>query len=103
MASLKNVKEKEHVIVSDRHMGDHIALVEKITPTGLIKVHGVLYNASGSPRGSDWGTSHLEEATPAKMEKIRQEEKIRLCKIQFKHREINYEQAIAILDILLYK
>lgn len=50
-----------------------IKAVEKITPTGLIKVDGILFNANGYARGGGaYCRTHIEIATPEKIEEFKQ-------------------------------
>lgn len=47
--------------------------VQKITPTGLIKVDGNLFNQNGRIRGGDsYCTTRIEIATPEKIEEFQQ-------------------------------
>lgn len=78
-----------------------IAEVEKVTPTGLIKVLGTLYHPDGSERGGGWGRSRLCEATPEAIQLIQNQEvvysalnKMHECK------RLTLEQAKQILAVL---
>lgn len=99
---LENLKEGDLVIVHTR-MTDRVRKVEKITPTGKIRVDGELYAKNGT-RGNDlWSVSILMEATPEAIEKIRNKSlianAIALMKSE-KAANINVEQAKAIIKIL---
>lgn len=66
----ENLKEGDLVIVSCRY-GEKISKVEKITPSGLIRVDGTLFYKNGSERGGDtWNRSCLRVATPQAIEEI---------------------------------
>ena len=65
-----NVGDK--VIVHGRWNEEHIGIVEKITPTGLIKVEGKTYYDDGTQRGGDsWSRFNITEATPEALQKIK--------------------------------
>ena len=76
--------------------------VEKITPTGLIRVGGRLYNQNGSLRSSDtWNTEHLEIANDDTIEKFKEEVFVNKCKSRMSKKvELTYSQAKRIMDIL---
>lgn len=67
-------KELENLQVGDLvfvyyHSRICIKAVQKITPTGLIKVDGLLFNTDGYLRGRDrYCTTHIEIATPERIE-----------------------------------
>lgn len=71
-----NVGDK--VIVHGRWNENHIGTVEKITPTGLIKVEGRTYYEDGTQRGGDtWSRSMITEVTPEAFQKFKDNETIR--------------------------
>lgn len=94
--------DKVIVVSSGWYCDDKIATVEKITPTGLIKVCGTLYYANGMERGGNsWSCSHLEEYTEEKGKKIRENLLIsETCDKLRNIKELSYEQAVAINKIL---
>lgn len=71
--------------------------VQKITPTGLIKVNDNLFNKNGFIRSSDkYNTTYIEIATPEKIEEFRQ--RVYIKKVYRKLKElrvddITFEQA----------
>jgi len=78
-----NVGDK--VIVHGRWNGDHISIVEKITPTGLIKVEGKTFYEDGTQRGGDaWSRVSITEVTPEALQKINDratiQKAIQLCR-----------------------
>lgn len=65
---LKNLQVGDLVFVYYSHC-TCIKAVQKITPSGLIKVNGLLFNVDGYLRGRDrYCTTHIEIATPDKIE-----------------------------------
>lgn len=100
---IKNLKEGDLVIVETR-LSSRIAKVEKITPSGLIKVNGVLYNKNGLMRGGDsWNIPILREATDEVVQQVRETQLIAKAKALMhseKAANINGEQAKAIIKIL---
>lgn len=100
---IKNLKEGDLVIV-ESNLSSRIAKVEKITPSGLIKVNGVLYNKDGFMRGGDsWNMPKLREATDEAVQQVRDIQLIAKAKALMhseKAANINGEQAEAIIKIL---
>lgn len=100
---IKNLKEGDLVIVQTR-LCQHLRKVEKITPSGLIKVNGVLYNKDGVMRGcSVWEVNVLHEATDEAVQQVRDIQLIAKAKALMhseKAANINGEQAEAIIKIL---
>ena len=96
---LKKLKAGDKVIYCTwgnfRRYEEYVATVEKITPSGFIKVHGILFNTNGEPRG-DW-RCRLKQATPEKIKEI-QETKYILETLNIMHscEALTYEQAKAI-------
>lgn len=82
--------------------GKPLALVEKVTPKGFVKVNGTLYDSHGIQRGG--GTYYKFSIKPATDESIQEYE--RECFVRTVIRKIHevpkitYEQAVAIDAIL---
>ncbi len=98
---LKNIKEGDTVIMTRRFF-EKICKVEKITPTGLIKVNGILFNKSGIQRGGDtWSKYYLHEATPERVKKIKDNAIIRKAfDLMNTIKNLTAEQAKQIIVIL---
>lgn len=95
---IKSLKAGDKVIVSSTY-GTRVAEVEKITPSGLIKVDGTLYNQNGCER-SQWCTSSIHEATEEAVREVEQRKVVtKAFKIMHRTSQITYEQAIKILEI----
>ncbi len=81
-----------------------VTYVTKITPTGRIKVECSKnqYNAFGTQMGGDgWNRSYIRTGTEEEILQIRKDKKIQLCLNRMeKVKELTYEQAIEILNIL---
>lgn len=97
-----NVKAGDKVIYTSRFGGDKVAVVEKITPKGFIKVNGTLFTEYGINKGSDvWSRSYIRQATP---ELIQQVEQINFRNYVLNNlhslKNITYEQAVEINKIL---
>lgn len=104
---LKNLKAGDRVILvgGSPYSPCSIQTVEKVTPTGRIKVKGMTFNQDGTQYGGDryWSYS-IGEATPKEVESIRHEQKvITVKKMMHDTKRITYEQAIAIEAILREK
>ena len=105
MAEL-NVKVGDKVIYEpSMHYGNRrIKVVEKITPTGQIKIVGVSnkFDKNGREIGGDtWHRVWISEATEKDVEEIQHEEFVRECLYKIKKvNKLTYEQAIKILEIL---
>lgn len=102
---IENLKEGDLVIVENR-FSSRIAKVEKITPSGLIKVEGTLYTKDGFVRGSKsdpWSINVLREATNDAIAEVRNNKLINDAKALMKSEKaanISAEQAKAIIEIL---
>lgn len=102
---LKNLKVGDLVFVY-YYSSTCIKPVQKITPTGLIKVDGNLFNTNGFIRGGDkYCTTHIEVATPEEIEEFRQ--RIYIKKVfnnlkKLKIEDITFEQAKEINRILSF-
>lgn len=73
-----NVKVGDKVILQGRWSEESIHTVEKITPTGLIKVCGYTFYDDGSQRGGDtWSGFRLIEATPEAIQRIKDRKTVR--------------------------
>lgn len=100
---IKNLKAGDKVIVCYRgiYSDDTVKTVDKVTPTGRIKVGCDYYNQNGWPRNH--GGTHLEEATAEALEAIRQRDVIRKA-VSSAHATrtdgITYEQAVKLLEVL---
>jgi hypothetical protein len=98
---LKKLKAGDLVAVSGRSF-TAIRKVEKITPSGLIKVNGVLFDKNGCKRGCDtWSRTYLIEATPELIEKTRRSNAISTAyNLMRNAKNITFEQAKKIIEIL---
>jgi len=105
MSWLENLKAGDKIIVTSRYY-QTITTVEKITPTGRIKIDGEYFGKDGYAigRGDTWyGRSHLKEATPEAVEKIRQNniiDKAIEATRNIRKEKLTYEQASKILAAL---
>ena len=73
-----NVKVGDKVIIQGRWNEESIHTVEKITPTGLIKVCGYTFYDNGTQRGGDsWSSFRLIEATPEAIQRIKDRKTVR--------------------------
>lgn len=96
------IKERPNVgdmvIVSELWRGPKVAVVEKVTPRGFIKVDGQLYNPDGTGRGT---RGSLRIATPEKIKEIKDKEFITgVIYDMHRCRSLTIEQATAIQSIL---
>jgi hypothetical protein len=103
---IKALKAGDTVIMAGRWGGKQVRTVDKVTPSGIIKIGGTSFSQHGFERGvSDvrWGTRHhLEEATPERLEDIRQKAVIDRALILMRGTGgITYEQADAIINVLV--
>lgn len=97
-----NVKQGDTVMVVTKYAGRRLRKVEKITPSGLIKVDGTLYNKDGRERGADaWSANHINAVTEEEIKLFEQEIYASnvLKKLQ-KLERLTYEQALAIESIV---
>lgn len=100
---IKNLKAGDKVIVCYRglYSYDTVKTVDKVTPTGRIKVGCDYYNQNGRPRNH--GGTHLEEATTEALEAIQQREVISKAVSRasaLRASSITYDQAVKILEVL---
>lgn len=83
---------------------ESVKTIEKITPTGLIRVDGYLFRKNGSCRGDgNLSIRRWSQEEEDKINRIRLEKKTkRTCINVFTERmnKLTYEQAVAILKIL---
>ena len=106
MSWLDNLKKGSQVIVFTWNWGDvtyRYDRVEKITPTGLIKVSGILYNKDGYARGNlNFKLENPYDYEVQKRFKKYEEEKFisNVRRLMHNTWDITYEQAKQILDIL---
>lgn len=87
--NLKNIQVGDMVFI---HYHSHkcIKPVQKITPSGLIKVDGNLFNSNGFIRGGgSYCTTYIEIATPEKIEEFKQ--RIYIKKVLAHLRELQFE------------
>lgn len=101
-----NVKAGDEVVYtpSQNNGNRQIKTVEKVTPTGRIKLVGSSkqFNKNGDEIGGDvWSRAWISKATEQEIQEIQEEKFIRecLCKIKKVH-ELTYAQAIKIATIL---
>lgn len=101
--NLKNIQVGDMVFIY-YHSHTCIKPVQKITPSGLIKVDGNLFNSNGRIRGGgSYCTTYIEIATPEEIEEFKQRMYIKkvlahLKKLKFE--DITFEQAERISHIL---
>ena len=100
---IKELKVGDKVFVGHRDYYE-VSVVEKITPTGFIKVNENLYNENGYLRGGDvWTRTHLIRWSQEEEGKLRREKYIKavLRKLtDLKDGDITYDQALLIMNIL---
>lgn len=104
--NLKNIQvgDKVFVYYTGRTV---VRAVEKITPTGLIKVDGNLFNSNGFIRGGGvYCTTYIEIATPEKIEEFKQ--RIYIKKVianlkELKTENVTFEQAERINQIFNFE
>lgn len=98
---IKNLEVGDTVIISG-YWNARIAAVEKITPSGRIKVDGMTFNPDGSERGGDaWHRSRLFEATPEVVREMQEKETIQKALREMRDvTKLSYNQAVEILKIL---
>lgn len=101
MKKLENIKEGDEVVVYGGWQ-KRIRKVEKITPSGLIKVGGNFYYDSGSQRGGDvWSKTSILLATPELKKQIEEETAIRKASnILTSYAVRDYETAVKIIELL---
>ena len=105
-------KDLENIQVGDMvfvyyHSHTCIKPVQKITPSGLIKVDGNLFKPNGRIRGGDlYCTTYIEIATPEKIEEFKQRTYIKkvLANLrELKFEDITFEQAERINQIFNFE
>lgn len=96
-----NVKAGDKVIVIGR-FSKSVSKVEKITPTGLIKVDGRLYYDTGNERGGDvWTSNTIYEYSEEEGRKIIENNYIKKTITKLRKIEtLTYKQAVAINNVL---
>ena len=99
---MEEFKVGSKVIVSSRNYNDKIRTVENITPKGMIKVDGILYNASGSERSSDvWNVGRIRLATDEMIKKINEDNFIKNTIRAMRNIEnLSFKKAEAIYKII---
>ena len=97
-----DVKVGDTIIVLGMWGKRRISTVQKVTPTGKIRVDGNLYDANGFRRIDRWESEHLQKATSEQLKQIRNEYKInKALKMCHEVKVLTIEQAEKIVDILL--
>ena len=98
---IKNLKVGDLVIVSTRY-DEVLRKVDRITKAGNIGVGAWLFNSNGIERNGDtWSKASLYEATPQKVNQIRERQIIKKAYNLMKNaHEINIGQALKIIEIL---
>lgn len=100
------LKAGDKVLVCDRY-GETVVKVEKITPSGFVRVQGRLYYSDGSSRSSDiWYKPWLKPWTQEKENELKREHMIakvvdKLNKLRVS--DLDYDTAVKIADILANK
>ena len=90
----------DKVIVQSEWNRRKVSRVEKITPSGAIRVDGVLFNEYGEEKGR-YGTSRIYEATEARLEIVKKEQFTKsVLKRMNNQSSLNYNMAVAINNIL---
>lgn len=97
-----NVSVGDEVIVSCR-FSEVIAKVERITPTGRIRVEGTYFDKYGWEIGGDvWSRSYITCATEEQIEKIKKRQTISKAYQLMKNCDLNnitFDQATKIIEI----
>jgi hypothetical protein len=97
-----NVKEGDRVIYRNGHYTTKILTVDKVTPTGRIKIGTSYYDKRGFEITSDiWHRGRIHKGTEAEILKVEQDEYVK--KLIYRLNNINivtYEQAVSISAIL---
>lgn len=101
MLDLSNLKVGDEVIVTNRWNDDIIKTIDKITPSGRIKIGSSYFNKDGSERNSDiWNISIIRPCTEDEKIEIKQKN---TCKkaIEMMHstKSISYENALKIISL----
>lgn len=98
-----NVKKGDKVILCCGLRNKRVAIVEKVTPKGFIKVNGELYYDDGRKRGGSylWNTDFIKKYTEEEGRKIGEDMYIRVTREKLQNIDkLTYEQAVAINKIL---
>lgn len=96
---LSELKAGDKVVINN-YGHREIHFVEKITPSGMIKVNGSLYNKDGSKRGASYGFG-LSQCTPEIEKEIAEIRFIKNVIIKIKNvKALTFDQAAAINRIL---
>lgn len=98
----ENLKPGDKVFILGRHLLE-LDEVEKITPSGLIRVDGVLYRKDGSQRGGvdPWYRTFIKPASTEEIEQFQKEQFVSavIRKLQ-SIKSLSYEQAVAVHNLL---
>ena len=101
MIDLSDLKIGDKVVMSGRLINDTVKKIDKITPTGLIKIGTSFFYKNGSERCSDtWNSSRIRPCTPEDEENIKK--KIFCSKVLKKindMKSISYKNALKINKI----
>lgn len=97
-----NVKVGDNVIFTNSMGIDSVAIVEKITPKGFIKVNGFLFTEDGSERSGDvWGRCCIRQATTELIQQVEQMNfRQYILKKLHSLKNITYEQSVEVNKIL---
>lgn len=103
MTNLKNVKVGDIVLVDNPRRGKSLAIVKKITPSGLLKIGNMLFYPSGEERTSDkWRWCMAYSLTETELAEFRQ--KCFISRVKKAMREyagdLSYEEAKTIEEII---
>lgn len=97
---ISNLKPGDEVFVRSPYGDKYLRTVEKITPTGLIKVGGCLYTKEGRQRGETFAHG-LSECTPEKKEEFMRDIFVSGVTRAIRNvKSITYEQAVEINKVL---
>jgi len=100
---IDNLKSGDEVIVDGGGAltHPHVAVVDKITPAGFIKVGSTLYKQDGFERGTGWFLGYISEATPEAVKQLLEAKTVYKAQSMMKNTNtITYEQAVKILAVL---
>lgn len=89
------------VIISTKYR-DTVHTVDKVTPTGRIKIENIYYNKySIEMGGGTWRWSSLHEATPEALNEIAKTQTIKKALWLVRNvSDITFEQAVKLIDVL---
>ena len=97
-----DVKVGDTILVCGMWYKRRISTVQKVTPTGKIRVDGNLYDANGFRRINKWESEYIQKPTSEQLKQVRDEYKInKALKMCHEVKVLTIEQAEKIVDILL--